>query len=985
MRPNQAANKTLLKPKLLASSASVFALLALGTIHSAFAQDQEGTSVEPEEEVIVQGMRQSIESAQTLKREASQVVDSVTAVDIGAMPDRSISETLQRVPGVQLQRTNENRDPARLASEGGDVFIRGLSWVRTELNGRDIFSANNGRSLGFEDVSADLMSGIDVFKNPTADMIEGALGGTVNLRTRKPFDSSDMLLAGSIDYNYADLYGKGFTSYSGLYSNNWDLTDGGKIGFLFSASIADIGNRTDSIQTGRYEGADVDGTEYWLPTNLGFRRIDWQQDRDAFSTALQWSPNEDLTVTAEGFYASANPVDIERSVSIDEAWGGNISPNDTQTYDKDNYVTSGTVSNAALTFNNRYGNRDSNTSDFSINLEYTPSDNWTISGDLQYVSSEADILSMTVYTQLAPPPPVDIENARDSGVSVDFDLRGSNPIIDANDQRQLQQDQYWWAAAMDHIEDNQAESLAGRLDAEYTFENGSFLSSIQFGLRLSNKDATTKQSGWNWSILANQWWNTPPADVGIIYLDDPDVAPNQTELYTFDDFFRGDIDVPAVGWIPKTNLVSNTARAYSYLEPVTTINGWGWSPLVAPDAYDLDPRGDNVSAGINEQQEKTTAFYGQVNFAAGNVMDGNFGIRVVETKIDAMGRSVAGGVAEECAAAPSADCTSAANFVDAYVAELGDYKTFNNSYTNVLPSLNLRFFVTEEVQMRFGASQAMVRPDFSQTRPYSSLSFAFLGNEFDPEIVEQGYVGDGEGGQPNLEPTTANQIDGTVEWYFNDSGSLTAALFYKSIEDYIALVTQVEEHTYGGETHRFEVSRQTNADDGTLQGFEIAYQQFYDMLPGFMSGFGLQANYTYIDNEGGVNTAVNPFEDAQAEGATDEALPIEGMSKSSYNISLMYEKYDISARLAYNWRERFLLTTSAANLNRPVWSGDYGQLDGSFFYSLNDNWKLGIQATNLLNSRTELEVARGDGTLKTGQYSWTDTDRRIAFVVRAQL
>ena len=95
----------------------------------------------------------------------------------------------------------------------------------------------------------------------------------------------------------------------------------------------------------------------------------------------------------------------------------------------------------------------------------------------------------------------------------------------------------------------------------------------------------------------------------------------------------------------------------------------------------------------------------------------------------------------------------------------------------------------------------------------------------------------------------------------------------------------------------------------------------------------------------------------------------------------MYEKYDVSARLAYNWRERYLLTTSAANINRPVWSDDYGQLDGSVFYTVNDNLKVGVQATNLLNSQTHLEV--GDTRL-TGDYSWTDTDRRIAFVVRGQ-
>ena len=155
--------------------------------------------------IIVTGIRASLRSARDRKKNAEQMVDSITATDIGALPDRSVSEALQRVPGVTLQRTNEARDPARLSAEGGAIFIRGLSWVRSEFNGRDTFSANNGRVLGFEDVPADMLAGVDVYKNPSADLIEGGIGGLVNLRTRKPFDQSGQLIGFSADVNYADL------------------------------------------------------------------------------------------------------------------------------------------------------------------------------------------------------------------------------------------------------------------------------------------------------------------------------------------------------------------------------------------------------------------------------------------------------------------------------------------------------------------------------------------------------------------------------------------------------------------------------------------------------------------------------------------------------------------------------------------------------------------------------------------------------------
>jgi len=144
---------------------------------------------------------------------------------------------------------------------------------------------------------------------------------------------------------------------------------------------------------------------------------------------------------------------------------------------------------------------------------------------------------------------------------------------------------------------------------------------------------------------------------------------------------------------------------------------------------------------------------------------------------------------------------------------------------------------------------------------------------------------------------------------------------------------------------------------------------------------GFQGNLTLVDSAGGRNAALNVLDVNQTDGAADQTLPLEGMSRWSYNANLMYERWRISARLAWNWRERYLLTTSAANINAPVWSENYGQLDGELFVTATSNIKVGIQATNLLNSRTYLDVG---GALLAPRYSWTDTDRRYALAVRAQ-
>jgi TonB-dependent receptor len=997
------ARQSLLLGGVSALALSAFALSA----PLAYAQDTTTTAASSDDEtIVVTGIRQSLQSAQQIKRNADQIVDSVTAVDIGALPDRSVSEALQRIPGIQLQRTNENRDPARLASEGGGVFIRGLSWVRSETNGRDIFSASNGRVLSFEDVSADLLAGVDVYKNPSAELIEGGIGGIVNLRTRKPFDQAGQLVAGSLDYNYADLLKDGFWSGSALYSNRWQ-TGIGEFGALFDLSIGNVGNRTDSLQVGRFEprtlGAAQDGfaagDTVYVPNSYGWRRIDWKQERTAFATALQWAPTEQFTLTFQGLYAQATPKDIEHALGDTD--GGFPTDDTSYTFADNGALTSGTFTDAHITADTRYGERHNSTGDYSIGFTWFPAEDWSFSGDYQYIESKAKVLSMTVFTQLGTQAP----NTSADRPEFSFNLTGDSPTWSlSNPMLQAQQDQYWWAAAMDHIEDNDAQSQAARFDIEHTFSDDGFLKSFRFGARATDRHAVTRQTGYNWSLLSNQFWGGgggPP-----VYIDQtgfPDNVndngtpgdtsddfifpvgqtnaglPDQAELFTYDNFFRGNIQLPGVGWFPTEGLTHNTQNAYSYLQ-ATESSGWGWVPLTNGSYTTASPAGDNISGGINRQTENTTAFYGVLRFGSdqpmvfGVPMDGNIGVRYVRTENTAAGRLNVSGVPDACAITPSPDCTAAAAFAAA-AATTRDYK---NSYENVLPSLNLRFHLSDDVQLRLAAAKAMIRPNFSQMTPFANLSFDFQGTSFNP-TNPQPFTG--TAGDPYLKPTTSDQFDASLEWYFAPTGSVSAAAFYKKIHDYIIVdPTSHQTYTAGGQTYDFVVAQQRNGEEGKVQGFELAYTQFFDMLPGWMSGFGVQANYTYIDNSGGANTAVNLFEDPQVAGAANSTLPLEGMSRTSYNITGMYEKYGLSARLAYNWRERYLLTTSAANIQRPVWSEDYGQLDGSVFYSINTHVKVGLQGTNLLNTRTFLDV--GDTTLAP-RYSWTDTDRRVAFAVRA--
>jgi TonB-dependent receptor len=154
----------------------------------ALAQSDTDKPADKVETVVVTGQRAALQSAQKIKKEADEIVDSIVAEDIGKLPDRSVTEVLQRVVGVTMDRTAARGDPVHYSVEGSGVIIRGLTYVAAQLNGRETLSANNGRGLGFEDVPPELMSRVDVYKNPSAEQTEGAIAGLVDLRTALPFD-----------------------------------------------------------------------------------------------------------------------------------------------------------------------------------------------------------------------------------------------------------------------------------------------------------------------------------------------------------------------------------------------------------------------------------------------------------------------------------------------------------------------------------------------------------------------------------------------------------------------------------------------------------------------------------------------------------------------------------------------------------------------------------------------------------------------------
>src|SRR5687768_14951086 len=196
------------------------------------------------EEVVVVGVRQALETSQEIKRDSDTFVDSVTATDIGAFPDKSVAEALQRVPGITVSRLQSNDDSTHFSAEPAAVLIRGLTFVRTELNGRDSFSADGYRGLNFNDISPELMAGVDVYKNQTAEMVEGGIAGTVNLRTRLPLDPPDRVFSFTGRANYGDRSDDTTYEGSSVYSNSWQ-TDFGRFGAMANIAYSHVKTQTE--------------------------------------------------------------------------------------------------------------------------------------------------------------------------------------------------------------------------------------------------------------------------------------------------------------------------------------------------------------------------------------------------------------------------------------------------------------------------------------------------------------------------------------------------------------------------------------------------------------------------------------------------------------------------------------------------------------------------------------------------------------------
>ncbi|WP_246050750.1 TonB-dependent receptor [Asticcacaulis tiandongensis] len=1049
----------------------------------AFAQNT-APAAEEVEEVVVTGIRRSLQNAQNIKRTSDVIVDSVTAEDIGALPDRSVTEALQRIPGVSINRFAAGVDPDHFSVEGSGVTVRGLNLTRSELNGRDSFSANNGRALSFADVPSELMAGVDVFKNPSADMIEGGIAGTVNLRTRVPFGSSGQVFSFSAEGSYGDFAKKWTPTYSALYSNRWD-TEVGEFGLLVNYVNSELTTRSDGAQLSNYScrddiltydannptapatpvtapGVSCNGNAgVYFPRGAVMRTQTSERKREGYGVAAQWRSTDDTMLATFQFLRSeATQAWTEHTIEIatdNVTSNGDSFPvygTDVE-YDQSGVFTNGLISGytgwrSDVAGGNdsrtpRYGlqsnnqRRDQNqeymTQDMSLALQWTPNERWGFKFDLQHVKSDVVVDDHGLWSSSFQ----DVE-IRTNGKDIP-DIRFRTPTLlspngtpcdpangdwdndngcglYAGPDHPTYADPYntFWRAAMDHFERSEGELLSFRADSEYIFEPNNYITSISFGARWAERDQTTRFSSYNWGAVSEIWGGTGP-----VWLDETlnngQAASSNGYLFGFDNFMNGEISHPldTPRWYSSIDAVADYQTYRDFASAISST----WRDPQHPDFVcgdgtpapqnwvPADLRCDVVDGPfraneINPINEINKAAYVMVKYRHeadnGWTYSGNVGLRYTSTNRQSDGYIAfpfASMMTEaQCAAAraESVFCNDLSPAVRDQVRAFSNGAIIPVSAKTdmryLLPSFNLKVQPSPEWVFRLGLSKTLTYPEMGVIRNYQNYAMDLQDNARETVQANGGVPRVVAGiGNPNLTATTSNNIDLSAEWYFAPVGSLTLALFHKELYNVVTNDTRTVPLTNNGVTFEGVISQPMNSPDkAKIKGFELAYQQTFNFLPSPFDGLGVNANYSYISSSNVSQSTLSATDPDVAAGRVSiidtSLLPLQGLSKRNANLAVFYEKYGLSARLAYNYRSDFLITVRDVIVPyQPIMQEGGGQIDASLFYDITPQIKIGVQGVNLNNEITHTRAILNNQLLTAGR-SWFVNDRRVTFVIR---
>jgi TonB-dependent receptor len=1077
--------------------------------HTAAAQDTATTETDADTtEVIVVGARKALQSAQAIKRNSDTIVDSITATDIGAFPDKSVAEALQRVPGVSVLRSAARDDVMHYSAEPAGVIVRGLPQVRSEFNGRDMFSATSGYGLSWSDISPEMMQRIDVFKNQSAELIEGGIAGSINLITRVPFDQKGQLISGTVEANYGDLSKRTTPNISGLYSNRWE-TELGEFGLLVNGAYSEVKTNSEAVTLPRMvefvPGTYTDETNY-IPSGIAFNDTLYERKRKGLSLAGQWQNNDrnmratlqynhssyDNTWTEDqliSYWMWVDPATTNQSTTWNDptllappvggeayefgadgmfrngvitgsrgGWGYGLVDWDTLEYipgSTDQYGTyakhginlpliqpclnlTGVPCRAAPVLNTvtRYSNEVRTIDDVALNFVWSPTDKLRLNFDLQHVKATTEkydvTFEFTTYADLQ----LDLNGEYPTlgfQAPSGYNVIGSDPLSDYRN--------YSPESAMDHRTDSEGTLTALRFDAAYDFE-GTWVDELRGGVRFADREQSHYWSAYNWGSITSDW-GVNPADSWFL---DSGPTYNTDGTIKFQGYEQGYYEARAFGndlmgesLLGHNNFVFMSRDVISNASELSKrfgINGQTDEGGTASSAWNpICERPDEVAnscftAGemLNVSEDVRSA-YVMLKFGGPDAklfdrfpVSGNIGVRYVETTIESAGAvnyareftgaettctildpdQVGGGYAF------TIGCLAANSATDIAFSTGGSTPSVvRTKHKNTLPSFNVKVDLNDTWLVRFAGSRAMSKPDIGLLRNFTTIQRSFVpqtdirpGN---PNIVldAQGnpfsynFSYSGSTGNPRLKPITADEFDLSIENYFNSAGSFSFALFHKKFHDYIQNGVFTVPVTNNGVTRDVTIRGPVNGEGATIQGFEVAYQGYFDFLPSPWDGLGIQANYTKLDNSGVKNANLmvdTTGGDAVAASAQEgNIIPaqLENLSDDAYNLVLMYEKGRFGSRLAYNWRSEYISSINDCCVRFHVWNESEGFLDGSLRYAINDNIELNAQASNILGTEIRIRQqvkgpteANPNQDMKYLPAGWFRYDRRFQLGVR---
>jgi iron complex outermembrane receptor protein len=809
------------------------------------AQDADQTDESDEsvlEEVIVTGIRGSLQRSLVTKRDADSRVDVISAEDIGKMPDRNIADSLQRVPGVTISGAGANEGAF---DENERVSMRGTSpsYTQTLINGHNIASGDwfvlnqtgtVGRSVSYSLLPSELVEQIVVHKSYEAKMVEGGITGSVNILTHSPLNFDDgVTFGGNAGLVYADLPSETDPQLSALF--NWK-NDTATFGVMVQAFYQQRNLRRDGQEVlGYLEMAETDAaavaypelTGVFYPSFIGSALFEQERKRTGGQITMEFAPSDNVTIVLDGLVSRLDASNYNRNYAL---WGAAIIPRGA--VPEPGYVVRDNTlveANFAADPNQQYGIYDqisrpgdeSGSQYVSAEIEWNLNNQWTLWA--QAGTSEGygrtptqDVAEWNVGLGSGAAWQLNGVSAADWSLGSTDSSQPGTPLEDVA---------LGWIFGLQDIDVQDDEDWL-QADANVVLDRG-VLSSMDFGLRYADHgrhlDQATAQ-GPDFSLPVTAF--------------DPSTWPSGYDNYP------GDFGSNLGGSFPR--------------------DIWYYSPEQLAEYNKLTNR-DPVSRfyylNVYGLDETSTAGYVQFNFH-GNRWSSNLGLRYVRTEEDITT------YVNTSADDPDAITTSA----------FGPYKAVNteHTYKDWLPTFNFRYELNDKMDLRFAATQTLGRPDYSALAGSVSLL---------PPAVEGG-VGSGSGGNPDLEPIISTNLDVSWEWYFADRALLAASVFYMDIDNYVALgremrsIFTIDAQHPEGRYVDYILSVPVNSS-AKVKGFELAWQQPIG------EHWGIMANYSYAD------------------GDTEDGTPMLGTSKNTYNVGGYFETDKWSVRLSYNFRSSF--------------------------------------------------------------------------------